>query len=81
MFSFVLKPKCNLENVSVANPGVVGGGREKERGGEGAGVAEGQAHGRKSSDVVPLGLSIPWLAGPGWAFSPPVSPHLENGAA
>ena len=32
MFSFVLKPKCNLENVSVANPGVVGGGREKERG-------------------------------------------------
>ena len=28
-----------------------------------------------------LGLSIPWLAGPGWAISPPLSPHLENGAA
>ena len=37
LFSFVLKPKCNLENVSVANPGVVGGGREKEREGRARG--------------------------------------------
>ena len=42
-----------------------GRGREGEGDvGRGA-VAEGRAHGGKPPDVVPLGLSIPWLAGPG----------------
>lgn len=58
-----------------------GRGREGEGDvGRGA-VAAGRAHRGKPPDVVPLGLSIPWLADPGWAISPPLSPHPENGAA